>query len=62
LLFALVIVAAIILGPIVFARWLIRTWRGERMRPALVFLSQHVPWLAMLAATLALNAYLESRL
>ncbi|HET6463654.1 MAG TPA: hypothetical protein VFH33_07625 [Candidatus Krumholzibacteria bacterium] len=62
LLFALVIVAAIILGPIAFARWLIRTWRGERMRPALVFLSQHVPWLAMLAATLALNAYLESRL
>jgi hypothetical protein len=61
-LFALVILSAIILGPIILVRWWIRTWRSERLRPVLVFLSQHVPWLAMLAATLALNAYLESRL
>jgi hypothetical protein len=33
--------------------WWLKTWNGERLRPALVFLTEHVPLFAMLAATWA---------
>jgi hypothetical protein len=59
--FGLVAVTLIIMamaGVLGFAAWWLKTWRGERLRPALVFLSQHVPWLMMLAAFLALDVYL----
>jgi hypothetical protein len=39
--------------------WWLRTWRSDRLRPALVFLTEHVPLFAMLAATIGLSVYLE---
>jgi hypothetical protein len=59
---ALAVLAVIILGPIVFARWWIRTWRRERLRPTLIFLTEHVPELAIIAACVGLPIYLEDRL
>src|SRR5262245_39805811 len=49
-------------GLFAFAAWWLKTWRGERLRPALLFLSQGVPWLAMMAASMGLIMYLENRL
>jgi hypothetical protein len=51
-----------IAGVLALAAWWLRTWRGERLRPALMFLSEHVPWLAMMAACSALSVYLEDHL
>ena len=59
---ALTVLAGIILGPIIFARWWIRTWHGERLRPALIFLIEHMPEFAIMAACIGLSAYLEDRL
>jgi hypothetical protein len=39
--------------------WWLKTWRSERLRPALVFLTEHVPLFEMLAATMGLSVYLE---
>jgi hypothetical protein len=63
----LVLVAAALImmtagGLFAFAAWWLKTWRGERLRPALLFLSQGVPWLAMMAASMGLIMYLENRL
>jgi len=49
-------------GIFALAAWWLKTWRGERLRPALLFLSQGVPWLAMMAASIGLIMYLENRL
>ena len=49
-------------GLFAFAAWWLKTWRGERLRPALLFLSQGVPWLAMMAVSIGLIMYLENRL
>ena len=63
----LVLVAAALImmisgGLFAFAAWWLKTWRSERLRPALLFLSQGVPWLAMMAASMGLIMYLENRL
>jgi hypothetical protein len=42
--------------------WWLKTWRDERLRPALVFLSRHVLWLGMAAGAIATNVYLENHL
>ena len=57
---ALVIVVATAL--FTFIAWWLKTWRGERLRPALVFLNKHVPGFAMMAVCIGLSAYLEHRL
>jgi hypothetical protein len=57
---ALAIVAATVL--FTFIAWWLKTWRGERLRPALVFLNKHVPGFAMMAVCIGLSAYLEHRL
>jgi hypothetical protein len=59
---ALTVLAGIILGPIIFARWWIRSWHSERLRPVLIFLIEHVPEFAIMAACIGLSAYLEDRL
>jgi hypothetical protein len=38
--------------------WWLKTWNGERLRPALVFLTE--PLIAMLAAIMGVSASLES--
>src|SRR5262249_25942921 len=45
-----------------FVAWWLRTWRNERLRPALVFLSGHFPWLAGTGTYICLVVYLEDRL
>src|SRR5262245_17752155 len=46
------LVAAFLLVPLAclfkFLAWWLKTWRRERLRPALAFLAQHVPLIAML--------------
>jgi hypothetical protein len=49
-----------IAGLLVFVAWWLSTWRGERLRPALIFLTEHAPWL-MIASGAGLSAYLEDR-
>jgi hypothetical protein len=46
-------------GLLTFVAWWLRTWRNERLRPALVFLAGHVPWFGMLAAAIGVSVYLE---
>jgi hypothetical protein len=53
--FAMVAVA----GLLAFAAWWLRTWRGERLRPALIFMTEYVPWFAMTTAGIGLSIYLE---
>ena len=54
--FAMMVIA----GLLAFAAWLLKTWRSERLRPALIFLTECVPWLATMAGFgLAVN--LEDR-
>src|SRR5262245_39555641 len=48
-------------GLLAFVAWWLRTWRNERLRPALVFLSGHVSWLAGLGTYICLVVYLEDR-
>lgn len=43
-----------------FLAWWLKTWKRERLRPALVFLAQHVPLFATLAATMGVSAHLEN--
>jgi hypothetical protein len=59
-LLALGLVLIAIAGLVVFIAWWLRTWRGERLRPALIFLTEHAPWL-MIASGAGLSAYLEDR-
>jgi hypothetical protein len=54
--FAMIAIA----GLLVFAAWWLRTWRGERLRPSLIFLTHHAPWL-VIASGAGLSAYLEDR-
>jgi hypothetical protein len=51
-----------IAGLLAFAAWWLKTWRGERLRPALIFATEHVFGLAILAACIGLSAHLEDRL
>jgi hypothetical protein len=58
--FGLVAVTLIMMamaGALAFAVWWLKTWRGERLRPALVSLTQGVPWFAIMR----LLAYLDHR-
>jgi hypothetical protein len=48
-----------IAGLLAFIAWWLRTWRNERLRPALIFLTEHVPCLAIMAAGMGLSIYLE---
>jgi hypothetical protein len=48
-----------IAGLLAFAIWWLRTWRNERLRSAVIFLSEHVPEFAMVAACIGLSIYLE---
>jgi hypothetical protein len=55
--FAMIAVA----GLLALAAWWLKTWRGERLRPALILLAKDVmPWLAATAGT-GLFVYLEYR-
>jgi hypothetical protein len=54
---ALIIIA--IAGLLAFSAWWLRTWRNERLRSALIFLAEHVPWFAMTIAGIGLSIYLE---
>jgi hypothetical protein len=49
-----------IAGLLAFAIWWLRTWRSERLRSAVIFLSEHVPEFAMVAACIGLSIYLEN--
>jgi hypothetical protein len=54
----LVAVASIMMamgGVFTFAVWWLKTWRGDRLRPALMSLTKGLPWFA----TLCLVAYLD---
>jgi uncharacterized membrane protein len=55
---ALVIVAAVVLFK--FVAWWLKTWRSERLRSALLFLTEH-GWLVMIAAGIGVTVYLEGR-
>jgi hypothetical protein len=44
-----------IAGGLTFTRWLLSTWRRERLRPALIFLAQHMSLLMMVAASSGLS-------
>jgi hypothetical protein len=60
---ALVAVALVIVTAAVLLKsmaWWLRTWRSERLRPALLFLTEH-GWLVMIAAGIGMTAYLEGR-
>jgi hypothetical protein len=57
---ALLLVATTAL--LTFGLWWLKTWRNERLRPALVFLTRHVPWFEVAALALAANVYLERHL
>jgi hypothetical protein len=48
-----------IAGLLAFSAWWLRTWRNERLRSALIFLAEHVPWFAMTIAGIGLWIYLE---
>jgi hypothetical protein len=48
-----------IAGLLAFIAWWLRTWRNERLRPALVVLARHVPWFAMMVAVTNVSANLE---
>jgi hypothetical protein len=48
-----------IAGLLAFSAWWLRTWRNERLRSALIFLTEHVPEFAMVAACIGLSIYLE---
>jgi len=50
-----------LVGLLTLLAWWLKTWRSERLRPTLVFLSEHVPMFAMVAASLGLSVYLEDR-
>jgi hypothetical protein len=54
---AVALVMMAIAGGLAFAAWWLITWRGERLRPALVSLTKTVPWFA----TVCLVAYLDHR-
>jgi hypothetical protein len=54
--FAMIAVA----GLLGFASWWLRTWCGERLRPALIFLTHHAPR-SVIASGAGLSAYLEDR-
>jgi hypothetical protein len=56
-LLAAVFVMMAIGGLLTFAAWWLKTWRGERLRPALMFLTKGLP----LFATMCLVAYLDHR-
>jgi len=59
--FGLVAVALLVVpiaGLVAFVGWWLKTWRSERLRPALIFLTEGVPWLAMMAG-IGLAVYLE---
>jgi hypothetical protein len=58
-LLAVGLVLVAIAGLLTLAAWWLRTWRGERLRPALIFLTQLVPWFAMMAVGYGLSKYLE---
>jgi len=60
-LLAVVLAIMAIAGLLTFIAWWLKTWRNERLKPALVFLARHVPWLAMLAAGINLSVCLEDR-
>src|SRR5215470_17096064 len=47
-----------LVGLFTLLAWWLKTWRSERLRPTLVFLSEHVPMFAMVAASLGLSVYL----
>jgi hypothetical protein len=49
-----------IAGLLALAAWWLKTWRDARLRPALIFLTEHAPWL-MIASGAGLSAYLEDR-
>jgi hypothetical protein len=51
-----------IAGLLKLLAWWLQTWNGERLRPALVFLIRHVPWLGLAAGAIAVNIYLEEHL
>ena len=46
-------------GLLTLLAWWLKTWRSERLRPALVFLSEYVPMFAIGAASIGLSVYLE---
>jgi hypothetical protein len=52
---------AAIAGLLAFTAWWLRTWRSERLRPALTYLTEHVPWFAMSVAGIGLFISLEDR-
>jgi hypothetical protein len=53
-----------LVGLLTLLAWWLKTWRSERLRPALVFLMEHMPMFAMVAASLSLSlsVYLEDPL
>jgi hypothetical protein len=61
-LLAVGLVLIAIAGLLAFAVWWLKTWRRERLRPALILLSMHVPLFAMMAACIGMSTYLEDRL
>jgi hypothetical protein len=61
-LFAVALVIVVATALFTFISWWLKTWRGERLRPALVFLNKHVPWFVVMAVCIGLSAYLEHRL
>jgi hypothetical protein len=58
-LLAVVLVMVVFAGLLAFAAWWLKTWRSERLRPALIFLTEHVPEFAMMTACIGLSIYLE---
>jgi hypothetical protein len=50
-----------IAGLLAFAAWWLKSWRGERLRPALILLTKYVPWFVIVVACNGLWSYLEKR-
>jgi hypothetical protein len=46
-------------GLLKLTAWWLKTWRGERLRPALIFLTEHVPWFAIVPVGFGLSKYTE---
>jgi len=58
---AVVLLVMPLIALLAFVAWWLKTWRSERLRPALILLTEYVPSLAMMAASIGLWAYLEDR-
>src|SRR5262249_4002189 len=57
---ALIIMA--IAGALMLTKWWLKTWRRERLRPALVFVAEQLATVTLITACVGVGEYLEKHL